>query len=123
LVEFIEANELRVIAFNEYVNDAGDEVSVVQVHPDAASMEAHMEIVRERARAAYALTRSTRLYASRCSAGRRRRSWRSSVSKQAAGWRSGSTGSTSGASPAQEAGFAQAAGGGARDAGALAGAA
>lgn len=56
LVEFIEANEPRLIAFNEYVNDAGDEVTVVQVHPDAASMEAHMEIVRERAIEAYAET-------------------------------------------------------------------
>ncbi len=56
LVEFIEANEPRLIAFNEYVGDAGDEVSVVQVHPDAASMEAHMEIVRERAQLAYADT-------------------------------------------------------------------
>jgi hypothetical protein len=56
LVEFIEASEPRLIAFNEYVNEAGDEVSVVQVHPDAASMEAHMEIVRERAQAAYAET-------------------------------------------------------------------
>jgi hypothetical protein len=56
LVEFIEANEPRLIAFNEYVNEAGDEVTVVQVHPDAASMEAHMEIVRERAQAAYAET-------------------------------------------------------------------
>jgi hypothetical protein len=56
LVDFIEANEPRLIAFNEYVNEAGDEVSVVQVHPDAASMEAHMEIVRERAQAAYAET-------------------------------------------------------------------
>ena len=56
LVDFIEANEPRLIAFNEYVNEAGDEVTVVQVHPDAASMEAHMEIVRERAQAAYAET-------------------------------------------------------------------
>jgi quinol monooxygenase YgiN len=56
LVEFIEANEPRLIAFNEYVNDAGDEVTVVQVHPDAASMEAHMEIVHERAMQAYAET-------------------------------------------------------------------
>jgi hypothetical protein len=59
LVEFIEANEPRLIAFNEYVNDAGNEVSVVQVHPDAASMEAHMQIVRERAQAAYADTLDT----------------------------------------------------------------
>src|SRR6478735_3771655 len=56
LVAFIEANEPRLIAFNEYLNDAGDEVTVVQVHPDAASMEAHMGIVAERARAAYAET-------------------------------------------------------------------
>ena len=56
LVEFIEGNEPRLIAFNEYINEAGDEVSVVQVHPDAASMEAHMQIVRERAQAAYAET-------------------------------------------------------------------
>jgi hypothetical protein len=56
LVEFIEANEPRLIAFNEYVNEAGDEVTVVQVHPDAESMEAHLQIVRERAQAAYAET-------------------------------------------------------------------
>ena len=56
LVEFIEANEPRLIAFNEYVNEAGDEVTVVQVHPDAESMEAHLEIVGERARDAYAQT-------------------------------------------------------------------
>ncbi len=56
LVEFIEANEPRLIAFNEYVNEAGDEVVVVQVHPDAESMEAHLEIVRERAQEALVQT-------------------------------------------------------------------
>jgi hypothetical protein len=56
LVAYIEANEPRLIAFNEYVNEAGDEVTVVQVHPDATSMEAHMKIVGERARMAYAET-------------------------------------------------------------------
>jgi hypothetical protein len=45
-----------LIAFHEYVNDARDEVSVVQIHPDVASMEAHIGIVAERARAAYAET-------------------------------------------------------------------
>src|SRR3954469_17642599 len=54
LVEFIEAHEPRLIAFNEYVNEAGDEVTVVQFHPDADSMEAHMAIVPERAQEAYA---------------------------------------------------------------------
>jgi hypothetical protein len=56
LVEFIEANEPRLIGFNEYVNEAGDEVSVVQIHADAESMEAHLAIVGERARDAYAQT-------------------------------------------------------------------
>jgi len=56
LVEFIEANEPRLIAFNEYANEAAGEVTVVQVHPDAASMEAHMQIVAERAQAAYSET-------------------------------------------------------------------
>src|SRR6266446_5851590 len=56
LVEFIEANEPRLIAFNEYANEAAGEARVVQVHPDAASMEAHMQIVAERAQAAYAET-------------------------------------------------------------------
>ena len=56
LVDFVEANEPRVIAFNEYVNDDGTEVAVVQVHPDADSMAFHMEVVAERATAAYAET-------------------------------------------------------------------
>jgi hypothetical protein len=56
LVTFIEANEPRLIAFNEYINEDGTEVAVVQVHPDAASMEFHMETVQERAARAYADT-------------------------------------------------------------------
>ena len=56
LVEFIETSWPRLIAFNEYVNEAGDEVTVMQFHPDAESMEAHMAIVRERAQEAYAET-------------------------------------------------------------------
>ena len=56
LVEFIEANEPRLMAFNEYVDEDGREVAVVQVHPDAASMEFHMGIVGDRAREAYAQT-------------------------------------------------------------------
>jgi biotin carboxylase len=56
LVDFIEANEPRLIAFNEYVNDDGTEVAVVQVHPDADSMAFHMEVVADRAATAYAET-------------------------------------------------------------------
>ena len=56
LVDFVEANEPRLIAFNEYVNHEGTEVAVVQIHPDAESMAFHMEVVAERAAAAYAET-------------------------------------------------------------------
>src|SRR5229473_8377004 len=53
LIGFIEASEPRLIAFNEYANDEGTEVAVVQVHPDADSFEFHMGAVRERASRAY----------------------------------------------------------------------
>ena len=56
LASFIEANEPQVLAFNEYVNDDGTEVGVVQIHPNAASMEFHMDVVAERAARAYAET-------------------------------------------------------------------
>jgi hypothetical protein len=56
LVDFVQANEPRLIAFNEYVNEAGTEVAVVQVHPDADSMAFHMEVIAERAASAYADT-------------------------------------------------------------------
>jgi hypothetical protein len=56
LVDFIQANEPRLIAFNEYANDEGTEVAVVQVHPDADSMVFHLEVIAERAASAYADT-------------------------------------------------------------------
>jgi hypothetical protein len=56
LCDFIEANEPRLIAFNEYVNEDRTEVAVVQVHRDADSMEFHMGVVRERAQRAYGET-------------------------------------------------------------------
>jgi hypothetical protein len=56
LSDFIEANEPRLIAFNEYASGDGREVGVVQVHPDADSFERHMGVVRERAARAYGET-------------------------------------------------------------------
>ena len=56
LSRFIEAHEPRLIAFNEYVNEDHTEVAVVQIHPDAASLEFHMGVVGDRAREAYAQT-------------------------------------------------------------------
>ena len=56
LVDFVQANEPRLIAFNEYANEAGTEVAVVQIHPDADSMAFHMATIAERAASAYADT-------------------------------------------------------------------
>jgi hypothetical protein len=56
LIDFIEANEPRLIAFNEYVSEDGTEVAVVQVHPDADSMAFHLSLIAERAAGAYADT-------------------------------------------------------------------
>ena len=44
LVDFVEANEPRLIAYNVYLSDDGSRMTVVQVHPDAESLEYHMEV-------------------------------------------------------------------------------
>jgi len=44
LVEFVETNEPRMIAFNTYLDRDANTVSIVQVHPDSASMEFHMQV-------------------------------------------------------------------------------
>ena len=44
LVDFVETNEPRMIAFHAYLDQDGNTLSIVQVHPDAASMEFHMQV-------------------------------------------------------------------------------
>jgi quinol monooxygenase YgiN len=44
LVEFVDANEPRLIAYNVYFSDDGTRMTVVHVHPDSASLEYHMEV-------------------------------------------------------------------------------
>jgi quinol monooxygenase YgiN len=44
LVEFVRSNEPRPIAYEVYVDETGSRMTVVQVHPDSASMEYHMTI-------------------------------------------------------------------------------
>jgi len=44
LVEFVEANEPRPIAYNVYLKEDGTRMTVVQVHPDSVSMEFHMKV-------------------------------------------------------------------------------
>jgi hypothetical protein len=56
LVRFVDEQEPQLLAFNEYVNADGTETTVVQVHPDAASMRKHLALIAQRASAAYADT-------------------------------------------------------------------
>jgi hypothetical protein len=53
LIRVVDENEPQLIAFNAYANEEGTEVSVVQLHPDASSMELHMQVVHEHITSAY----------------------------------------------------------------------
>lgn len=44
LVEFVDANEPRLIAYGVYLSDDGTRMTVVQVHPDSESLEYHMDV-------------------------------------------------------------------------------
>ena len=44
----VETEESQVIAFNNYRSEDGTEVSCVQVHPDADSLDTHFKLFRER---------------------------------------------------------------------------
>jgi hypothetical protein len=46
LVEFVEANEPQLIAYNVYFSDEGTRMTVLHVHPDAASLELHLDVAR-----------------------------------------------------------------------------
>lgn len=43
----VEEREPRILAFNTYLDEAGERYTSVQVHPDAASMEHHMKVMGE----------------------------------------------------------------------------
>jgi hypothetical protein len=44
---FIEENEPQLIAFHVYFDEEASTASVVQIHPDSASMELHMQLIEE----------------------------------------------------------------------------
>jgi hypothetical protein len=44
LVDFVDANVPRLIAYNVYLSDDGARMTVVHVHPDSASLEYLMEV-------------------------------------------------------------------------------
>lgn len=53
LVEVVQENEPRLIAFNVYFDEEGTTVGIVQVHPDPASMETHMKVIAEHLKDAF----------------------------------------------------------------------
>jgi quinol monooxygenase YgiN len=55
LVEFVEANEPRIIAYNVYFSEDGTRMTVVSLHPDSASLEYHLEVAGPRFREFVAL--------------------------------------------------------------------
>jgi hypothetical protein len=44
LVELIDAQEPRLLAYGFYIDDAAGQMTVVAVHPDSASLELHIDI-------------------------------------------------------------------------------
>ena len=44
LADFVEANETDPISYEVFFGDDGRVMTVLQVHPDSASMERHMEL-------------------------------------------------------------------------------
>lgn len=44
LVEFVNANEPRLIAYSFYLDETATRMTVVALHPDSASMELHFEV-------------------------------------------------------------------------------
>jgi hypothetical protein len=52
-VEFVEASEPRIHALNAYLDDTGTRLTLVQVHPDAASMDFHLQVAADRIHQAF----------------------------------------------------------------------
>ncbi|HEX6328264.1 MAG TPA: hypothetical protein VFZ72_16985 [Jiangellaceae bacterium] len=49
--ELVESNEPRMIAFNSYASSDGADVSTVQIHPDAESLNTHLKLFAEKLQA------------------------------------------------------------------------
>lgn len=52
-VPAVQEREQRILAFNTYLDEAGEHYASVQVHPDAESMEQHMKVMAEEIGAAF----------------------------------------------------------------------
>jgi hypothetical protein len=47
IVSIVKANEPQIIAFQGFLNEDGTEMTSIQIHPDTASMDFHMQVLRE----------------------------------------------------------------------------
>jgi hypothetical protein len=72
LVDFVEANEPQLIAYNVYFREDGTRMTVVSLHPDSASLEYHLEVAGPHFRRFVELVTSPR---STSTANRARRCW------------------------------------------------
>ena len=53
IAKLVETHEPRVIAFNFFLDEESRTAVCVQVHPDAASMDTHMQVITEHLKTAY----------------------------------------------------------------------
>ena len=44
LVEFVDLKEAGLISYNIYFNEEDSQMSLLQIHPDSASLELHLEL-------------------------------------------------------------------------------
>ncbi len=47
IVDIVEANKTQMIAFHGFLNEEGMELTSIQVHPNTASKEYHMQVLKE----------------------------------------------------------------------------
>ena len=47
LVDFVEEHETRILAYSMFIDEQAQRMTVVQVHPNSASMETHLETAAE----------------------------------------------------------------------------
>jgi hypothetical protein len=45
--DIVERNEPQIIAFHAFLNEVGTELTSIQIHPDTASLDFHMQVLRE----------------------------------------------------------------------------
>jgi hypothetical protein len=57
--DLVEASDSGVVAFHFYMSEDGTEVSNVQVHADAASMDAYLPVAREKISEALELSQTS----------------------------------------------------------------